>query len=36
MIVVNAFSEPFVLDVALFGVVEKMKSRIVEEPLDNE
>lgn len=35
-IVVNAFSEPFVLDVDLFGLVEKLNSRIVEEPRDNE
>ncbi len=30
-IVVNAFTEPFVLELALFDVVRKLKSRVVEE-----
>ena len=30
-IVVNAFSDPFVLETELFDVVEKLKSRIVED-----
>ena len=35
-IVVNAFSEPFVLDAAIFDIVENMKSRIAEAPRDEE
>lgn len=29
-IVLNAFTEPFVLDASIWDMVEKMKSRIVE------
>ena len=31
-IVINAFTEPFVLDARLFDLIEKLKSRIAESP----